>query len=377
MAFLSGCGSGPEYLGQNKGSACAQAANVEAALAVVDLVSRDSRYVLDRDSRTCYEVVPMKASTAQAYAGDLRDFDSWCELHDVGCFDRDTGDASNAFDQLVFAYLVHLLRDGRSHSTVRRRLTALRSTFSSGEDPDRVARLHAIEDVVLRMDRDVTAVLVASADPIIREGLAAVLARGGLGVWQESRVVAGPPVTTIWDYALVWLPLRHGIDTQASVRWITEVASAQVPIVALYPSRLTELARLRLAEAGVRYAIPHPWMADHLDDVPSMLTGATLPARFHLETPFAIRTRLGLRPSGELEPLLSAAKELPERVWLNDAAAHDLPRDTVRRLRRTAMQTAGVPPPLGRYSDAVRKAPTLPDWREVRRIVRLSFNRTT
>lgn len=313
----------------------------------------------------------LSPATARAYAADLRD------LHDFSVRMRLPVSLDQVTERHLFAYLASLIKAGRSSSTVRRRLTAMRANVAdNGHGLLTVSGLHAMEDHLQKSLGTQTTALIASDDAIVREGLAAVLSRQGVLTWTDrvSEAVAGD--SEIWDYMIVWLPSRHGVDPFASVEWIATASANGVPIVTLHPDRLTVLARLRLAEAGARYAIPQSWLSERIEGLPQMLSTASLPVRFHLETPLALRQRLGLELSGQLQPLLDAAAHVDERVWR--ASRHEdaprVDRSEIQRLRRIAKIHAGIPPPSGRYSTAVRSAPTAPDWREVRRVVRQALN---
>lgn len=314
---------------------------------------------------------PRAESTVRAYRSDLRDVSEFVAARgSVGSLDELDG-------RHVFAYLIHLVRAGRAPSTVRRRLTSLRAYVAEHSNTQlSVDDLHRIEDRIMASVDTPTSVLVVSDDAIVREGLAVLLAREGVLTWTDRTdqpVIGGGDV---WDYVLVWLPSRRGIDPFGSVEWVAEASGNGVPVVALYPNRITDLVRLRLSEAGARYAIPQGWLAGRAEGLYQLLADAELPDRFHLETPLALRQRLGLRLSGQLAPLLAAAAELDPAIW-RELVRDDAPRLTrrqVQRLRHVASDVAGIPPPSGRYSTAIRNAPVTPDWREVRRVVRHSFN---
>lgn len=314
---------------------------------------------------------PHSAATARAYRSDLRDVCDFWEGLGV------TGGLEQLDERHVFAYLVGLVKAGRSPSTIRRRLTALRARVADqGHPVITVDGLHGIEDRLLRAATSRTAVMVASDDAIVREGLAAILSQQGILTWAGHTREALLGSMAVWDYVLVWLPSRQGVDPYSSVNWIAEAAASGVVVVALYPSRVTDLFRLRLAEAGARYALPQWWLSDRVEDLPQMIATATLPTRFHLETPLALRQELGLQLSGQLAPLLAAAMEVPDRIWRSSGADEDsaLTRSEIQRFRKIAAFEAGIPPSADRYSTGLRSAPRVPDWREVRRVVRQSFN---
>lgn len=311
------------------------------------------------------------ALTARAYATDLRDLMSFCESSGIAA------QLDDLDDRRVFIYLASQVRHGAAASTVRRRITALRDYITTNGHPTlTVARLRAIHDKIVSARADSTFALVVSDDAIFREGLVAVLAGNGVHAWPDRVDDAVVGKSGLWDYVLVWLPSRRGIDPFGCIEWISGASEARIPIIALYPDSISQLTQLRLAEAGVRYAIPESWLSDHVADFPALLSNASLPTDFHLETPLALRLRLGLQPVGSLSKLLDAAAALRTSVWT--APLHELApqvdRATILRLRRIAKDQAGIPPAPGRYSAAVRRAPSMPDWRELRRVVRDAFN---
>ncbi|WP_130013924.1 hypothetical protein [Serinicoccus sediminis] len=273
------------------------------------------------------------------------------------------------------------------YDLLTRALALARGTHASGLgflDPARADRPHtsdsaehALREIAGRLAllaTSRTTVSVVSDDPIIREGLDTVLNRHGLLTWPSSVADAVTPSRGAWDYVLLWLPSREGIDPFASISHVARLSSSGVPVVTVYPGQITPLCRLRLSEAGARYALPQWWLSRHVESLSDTLARAELPAQFHLGTPLAIRQELGLGLDGQLEPLLDAAKQIPLEVWRNpEASASMLARPQVHHLRGLALR-AGVPLPLDRYSTATRKAPSTPAWRDVHRVVRGVFN---
>ncbi|WP_040796463.1 hypothetical protein [Nocardia higoensis] len=275
----------------------------------------------------------------------------------------------------LFTWLAGLLKAGRDISALRRALEALRPVVERGHPVLSAQTLHRIDGAVLAVTTHTTA-LVVSADPIVRSGLAATLTEQGVMTWPKRLDDAVPQAAVAWSYVFVWLPSPRGIDPNSSVGWIAEAAPTGVPVIAVHPSSITELFRLRLAEAGTRYVLSQRWLAEHAGELAHMLSNAELPEQFHLETPLALRQRLGLRLSGQLAPLLEAAAELDADVWRTapDEPAPTVARSDIKRLRTIACEEAGIPPPFGRYSTAMRNAPKTPDWRDVQRVVRQSLN---
>lgn len=316
-------------------------------------------------------------ATVRAYASDLRAVRTWCRTRGI------VGGMSQLDAKRVFAHCVDLLRDGRSRSTVRRRLTALRSHLEAGGTLGvSSGELFDIERRILKESAGTTSVLVLSDDPITRAGLRAVLDDTGVLSWSEAVGALDVSTLTVWDYVLVWVAVRRGVDGFAAVQRFEGLDSSvttTVPIVAVHSGVLTDMARLRMSEAGFRYAVPHAWLSNHLDRLSLLLTEAALPRRYHLETPLALRQMLGLRLGGELGPLLRVAAQMPAEVWASHVPQEQLPisRTDVHRLRRLALESAGVPAPdFLRFATSMRRPPDSPEWSTVRDVVRSAFDMT-
>lgn len=316
---------------------------------------------------------PLSPATVRAYEGDINAVLGWCS-------DRGIDPTPQELDaRRVFSYCLELRRQGRSAATIRRRLTALRAAFESDVHADPAAstsELFEIEKRILRDTSHQTGVLVLSDDPITRAGLRVVLTDTGALCWSDSVASLDPATMTVWDYVLVWVSTPVGIDRFGAIsqfNLIDPALATSVPIVAVHTGLLHPVVRLRLAEAGFRYAVPHVWLAAHLSELSDMLSAAELPARFHLETAFALRQQLDLLLSGALAPFLDAAMLVPTETWTAPHTQQELPlsRHSIRRLRRIAHELAGIPAPdFGKYSAAVRRAPEWPEWVTVRTLVR-------
>ncbi len=315
----------------------------------------------------------LSPATVRAYESDISAVLGWCS-------DRGLDPALRELDaRRVFSYCLELRRQGRSAATIRRRLTALRAAFEAGVSADRAASTAELFDIEKRVLRDPshhTGVLVLSDDPITRAGLRVVLTDTGALCWSDSVASLDPATMTVWDYILVWVSTPVGIDRFSAITQFTRIHSVlttSVPVVAVYTGSLHPVVRLRLAEAGFRYAIPHDWLSAHLGQLSGLLSAAELPARFHLETAFALRQQLDLLLGGALAPFLDEAMSLPPEAWTDSSPQEHLPlsRHGVRRLRRIAHELAGIPAPdFGKYSAAVRRAPEWPEWVTVRTLVR-------
>ena len=319
-------------------------------------------------------------ATRRAYASDIRDIEAWCVERAI------EGGVTGIDERRIFAYLVDLVHRGRSPGTVRRRLTALRSAAliagmdnSSGKPRLNERQLFEVERRVLAEKNSRTGVLVICDDPIVRAGLRAVLSEAGILCWTDKVDNIDKATVTVWDYVIIWGTAAQGIDLHwalGQVRSLGPEITNRVPFLTVFNSELSLVARLRFAEAGARYAIPHPWLASNINRLSVLLASAEIPQRFHLETPLALRQKLGLNLSGELAVLLEAAEGLPSHVWAGDSNQGELQiaRKEIQNLRRIALTGAGVPaPPFSKYATSMRTPPSTPEWRTVRSIVRDAF----
>lgn len=319
-------------------------------------------------------------ATQRAYASDIRDIEEWCAERAIAA------SVPGLDERQIFAYLVDLVRKGRSPATVRRRLTALRSVAltggresSSGKLPLSEQQLFEVERRVLAGENSRTGVLVICDDPIVRAGLRAVLSEAGVLCWSDTVDNIDKATITAWDYVIIWGTAAQGIDLHwalGQVRGLGPEITNRVPFLTVFNSELSLVARLRFAEAGARYAIPHAWLATNIHRLSVLLATAEIPQRFHLETPLALRQKLGLNLSGELAALLEAAAGLPSNVWVGDSPQRELQiaRKEIQNLRRIALIDAGVPaPPFSKYATSMRTPPTTPEWGTVRSIVRDAF----
>ena len=314
----------------------------------------------------------LSASTRRAYASDLADLNSWCA-------DRGINGARHLTARHIFAYLVDVRKHGRSTSTIRRRVTALRKIASSHLLDLPVSELTRLEKRFLDARQDQASVLVVSDDPIIRAGLQAVLTDSGAVCWADETAHLDLATVASWDYMLVWMSSPRGIDNFGPISRIKALGTkitTRIPVVAIYSEAPNAIVQLRLAEAGVRYAMPHVWLSDHLPALADLLSAAEVPLSFHLDTPIALRQRIGLHLSGEIEALLEAAALAPDKLWNGHLPQSHLPvaRSEITRLRRIALEQAGVPAPhFSKYASSLRRPPETPEWPRLRELVRQAF----
>lgn len=320
-------------------------------------------------------------ATQRAYASDLRDIERWCLEYEI------SGGIRGLDERRFFAYLVDLARHGRSSATIRRRLTAFRALLAADAAPEsELASRRLTELDLFRLEKRVlagrnsrTGVLVVSDDAIIRAGLRVVLTESGILCWSDEVSDVDDATVAAWDYVLVWIAASSGIDPFGAIERVRQLGAGvtdMTPIVAVFPGTLSDVVRLRLSEAGIRYALPHGWLSNNLDSLSARLSNAEVPLRYHLETPFALRQQLSLSLNGDLAALLDAAKSTPPEVWTEHTPQQRLPisRADIQHLRQIALNEAGIPAPsFSKYATSMRTPPSTPEWRTVREIVRAAF----
>lgn len=312
-------------------------------------------------------------ATRRAYLGDLADFFQWCAAHGLDWDNRQVR------SRHVFAYLLGLARDGRTQSTIRRRITALRHMVSSlpsvglALDPGEFPRF---ERRIRDAKADQASVLVVSDDAVIRAGLRGVLTEAGAVCWSESIDSLDASIVSVWDYVLVWIRSGRGSDRYGAISRVGELGpglTTAVPVVAVHAANVAPVVRLRLAEAGFRYLVPHNWLSANLLNLSQLLSSASIPIRYHLETPLALRESLGLQLSGDLAELVEAAAKLAPSTWRKEKppSAEELGRADINRLRALALRSGGLPAPdFAKYATSMRRPPELPEWPRVRELLR-------
>lgn len=326
--------------------------------------------------------VGLSDASRRAYLSDLEDFTQWCEAHGLDL------QSDSLKGRHVFAYILGLARAGRAHSTIRRRLTALRRIATSATAPRfafDLGELAQFEHRILGASSERASVLVISDDAVIRAGLRGVLNESGAACWSEPVEGIDPTIVPVWDYILVWIRSSHGSDRYGAISRIAELGqnlTTAIPVIAVHGVNVAPVTRLRLAEAGFRYLVPHNWLSGNLPKLSDMLSAAEIPMRFHLETPFALRESLGLHLHGELAELVDAAAALPASVWRARRTSTDpeLTRANVNLLRTIALKSSGVPAPdFVKYATSTRRPPELPEWPRVRELLRqgMGYSDTT
>lgn len=319
-------------------------------------------------------LVGLSDASRRAYLSDLADLTQWCEAHGL---DLQHDPLSGRH---VFAYVLGLARAGRTQSTIRRRLTALRRIATIAPPPAKFAfdlgELAQFERRILDASSERASVLVISDDAVIRAGLRGVLTEAGAACWSEPIEGLDPTIVTVWDYVLVWIRSSRGSDRYGAISRVAELGrdvTTAIPIIAVHGVNVAPVVRLRLAEAGFRYLVPHNWLSGNLAKLSDLLSTANIPIRFHLETPLALRESLGLHLNGELAELVDTAATLPASVWRSQRTATnpELARANVNLLRAIALRSSGVPAPdFAKYATSMRRPPELPEWPRVRELLR-------
>lgn len=119
-----------------------------------------------------------------------------------------------------------------------------------------------------------TGVLVLSDGPITRVGLRVVLSESGVLCWSDTVQDADFATITVCDYVLVWISISRGIDPFSAIQRLRKLGleiTTATPMVAISTTTLPLIVRLRLAEAGVRYALPHSWLSSNLGELSARL----------------------------------------------------------------------------------------------------------
>lgn len=316
-------------------------------------------------------------ATLRAYESDIRDMVAWCDRHDVG------PGLEGLDERRLLAYVLDQLRSKRSPATVKRRLTSYAAAIVKTGQPRSTRFLRtALDRLDAREGTEVVpplGILILANDPIVRAGLTAVLGQKGILSWADPIDDVDYRTLSSWDYVIVWLSRRGHPDRYSAISRLGEIPAniaATVPLLAVNAQPTGAFIRLRLAEAGVRYLLPQAWCVENLDLLLDCLERGDIPLDYHLPTPLALRQRLSLSLEGSLEPLMKAARALPEEVWDGSTALQHLPltRARVQAFRRMAHEISGVPAPrFSTYASSLRGAPTLPSWGTVQSVVREAF----
>lgn len=159
-----------------------------------------------------------------------------------------------------------------------------------------------------------------------------------------------------------------GVSAVSSLR--AEWSPDELTIIATCRTPASRYLTLRLAEAGADfyYGPLHRFASG---------TELTLAVRepsegCRLPTKWALREELGLSWDGNLATFLTAVDDYPDELWMDGRRQSELPvsRRTIARLRQLAHEMAGLPAPDFRRFTGTREPPSLPEWHEVRWLVR-------
>lgn len=202
------------------------------------------------------------------------------------------------------------------------------------------------------------------------------MTEAGAVSWAEGLDGIDPNIISVWDYVLIWINSSNGSDRFGAISrlaTLSQEVKTAITLIGVHGTHVNAVVQLRLAEAGFRYLVPHSWLSGNLAHLPDLLSSASIPIRFHLSTPLALRESLGLNLSGELAKLVDAASSLPEAVWLCRKLSpnEELTRATINQVRAIALHSAGVrAPDFTKYATSVRRPPELPEWPRVRELLR-------
>lgn len=159
-----------------------------------------------------------------------------------------------------------------------------------------------------------------------------------------------------------------GVAAVSSLR--AEWSPDELTIIATCRTPASRYLTLRLTEAGADfyYGPLHRFAsgAELTQAVCEPSEGCRLP------TQWALREELGLSWDGNLAAFLAAVDDYSDELWLDGRRQSDLPvsRRTIARLRQLAHEVAGLPAPDFRRFTGTREPPSLPEWHEVRWLVR-------
>lgn len=159
-----------------------------------------------------------------------------------------------------------------------------------------------------------------------------------------------------------------GVSAVSSLR--AEWSPDELTIIATCRTPASRYLTLRLAEAGADfyYGPLHRFAsgAELTQAVCEPSEGCRLP------TQWALREELGMSWDGNLAAFLVAVDDYPDELWLEGRRQSELPvsRRTIARLRQLAHEVAGLPAPDFRRFTGTREPPSLPEWHEVRWLVR-------
>lgn len=324
-------------------------------------------------------------ASARAYAGDLRDLENWLTLQAVD------GSLEKLTASQLHRYLRHLQIQGRSPSTVRRRLTTYRGLaefcrrhgYRWTVDLEEVGRSFRVAAHIDPMGAS-TPLIVSSDDELFLAGVRLWFNRSGIAeIVPSSDTTAWVPQSGVEesDCALIHLVPGSGADRFAKVREIAALSERGIAreLVVVTGSTLDPLVRLRLAEAGATFVYPYRLLARDPAQLATQIVHGALDQRFRLSSQWAMRQHLGLRWDGLLQPFLEEVAQLPTELWLSGRAQSDLPvsRAQVRAIQRSARDVAGLPEPdFRKYAASTRRPPELPEWARVRQFVRSLWGRS-
>lgn len=140
-------------------------------------------------------------------------------------------------------------------------------------------------------------------------------------------------------------------------------AAPDAALLAIVRSPCDPLVELRFAEAGTQYLVAYDDVCTSAVALPRVVVDP--PASCRVPSTEAIRRQAGLAPDGDLTAFVAQLDRVDPSVWQRDVV--DLDRHDILRLRRLALDVAGLPPRSA--------AASLPEWPVVQRFVRRLLGR--
>lgn len=225
------------------------------------------------------------------------------------------------------------------------------------------------------------AVILVDADEVYRAGVVECCRRRPeLEVWAYDREIGlddislpsgAKPITALVEVSSPLLAATDAFEGVAAVVSVREQLSSDVRVVATCRRPASRYLALRLAEAGADFYYGPLHQFGSADELVRAVRDPSEGCR--LPTQWALREELGLSWDGNLAAFLEAIEPYPDVLWHDGIRQSELPvsRRSLHKLRVLAHEVAGLPAPdFRRFTGGLRSVPTLPEWHEVRWLVR-------